>query len=84
MSFITLSQGTQRRFAPAVPSRIETGLYHAAATVLRLLPAAGAVVVGYWRDRQSVRWLAEADDAVLRDLGIARGDIPRLVRDGRR
>lgn len=84
MSFITLSHGTGRGLATGAPSSIETGLYHAAAAVLRLLAQAGAAMADTWRDRQSVRWLADADEAVLRDLGIVRSDIPRLVRTGRR
>ena len=50
----------------------------------RLLFTAATAIAAYWRERQSVRWLADADDAVLRDLGIARSDIPRLVKTGRR
>ena len=84
MSLITLNHGTGRDLAPATPSSLETGLYHAAAAVLRLLAEAGVAIAGTWRDRQGVRWLANADDAVLRDLGIVRSDIPRLVRTGRR
>lgn len=84
MSFITLSHGTGRGLATGIPSRIETGLYHAAAAALQLLARAGMTIAATWRDRQSVRWLANADDAVLRDLGITRSDIPRLVRMGRR
>ena len=84
MSLITLNHGTVRGFAPAAPSRIEAGLYHATEAALRLLAQAGQAIADYWRDRQRVRWLANADDAVLRDLGIARSDIARLVRMGRR
>ncbi len=84
MSLITLNHSTARGFAPGTPSRIEAGLYHAAEAALRLLAQAGVAIAGYWRDRQRVRWLANADDAVLRDLGIARSDIARLVRMGRR
>jgi uncharacterized protein YjiS (DUF1127 family) len=84
MSFIALSHGTARGLAAGTPSSIETGLYHAAAAAMQLLAKAGVTIADYWRDRQKVRWLANADDAVLRDLGIARSDIPRLVRTGRR
>ncbi len=84
MSLITLNHGTQRGFAPVIPSSLETGLYHGAAATLRLLARAGGAIADYWRDRQRVRWLTQADDAVLRDLGIARSDIARLVRMGRR
>jgi hypothetical protein len=84
MSLITLNHGTQRGFAPGIPSSLETGLYHAAAAALQLLARTGAAMAGYWRGRQSVGWLVNADEAVLRDLGIARSDIPRLVRTGRR
>ncbi len=84
MSFIALSHGTGRGLATGTPSGIETGLYHAAAAALQMLAEAGAAMAGYWRGRQSVRWLVDADEAVLRDLGIARSDIPRLVRMGRR
>ena len=83
MSFITLSQGSARGLATGAPSSIETGLYHAAAAALKLLAQAGAAIADTWRNRQRVRWLVNADDAVLRDLGIARSDIPRLVHMGR-
>ena len=84
MSLITLNHGSGRGLAPVTPSSIETGLYHAAVATLHLLAQTGVAIAGYWRDRQGVRWLANADDAVLRDLGIVRSDIPRLVRMGRR
>ena len=59
MSLITLNHGTPHGLAPAAPSRIEAGLYHAAEAALRLLAQAGAAVADYWRDRQRVRWLAK-------------------------
>ncbi len=83
MSLIALGPGSPRGFAEGTPSSIETGLYHGAAAALRLVGHASASAIGFWHDRRTVRWLADADDAVLRDLGIARSDIPRLVRHGR-
>lgn len=80
MSLITLGHGSD--FAP--DARIAVGLYHAAAAILRLSGNLGTAAAGFWSDRRKVRWLTQADDAVLRDLGIARSDIPRLVRTGRR
>lgn len=84
MSFITLSHGTPRTLQPDAAARIAVGLYHAAATASRLAAEIRLALAAAWRDRQSVRWLTQADDAVLRDLGIVRSDIPRLVRNGRR
>ena len=84
MSLITLNHGPARGLAPAMPASIETGLYHAAVAALQVLAQAGQAIADHWRNRQRVRWLANADDAVLRDLGIARSDIERLVRMGRR
>jgi uncharacterized protein YjiS (DUF1127 family) len=83
MSFITLTHGTGRDLAPDATSRIAVGLYHATATAFRLAAEARWTIATRWRNRQSVRWLADADEAVLRDLGIARSDIGRLVRKGR-
>ena len=81
MSLISLSQsgalGTSRT---AARPHLAAALYHAASAALTLTHA----VAGWWHDRQTVRWLADADDAVLRDLGITRGDVARLVRMGRR
>ncbi len=80
MSLITLGHGSD--FAP--DAKIAVGLYHTAAAILRFGGTIGTAAAGFWHDRPKVRWLTEADDAVLRDLGIARSDIPRLVRTGRR
>ena len=82
MSLITLGHGSAREFAP--DARIAVGLYHAAVAIMRFCGEIGSATASFWHRRQSVRWLSEADDAVLRDLGIARSDIPRLVRTGRR
>jgi uncharacterized protein YjiS (DUF1127 family) len=81
MSLITLGHGTPHGFAP--DARIAVGLYHAAAATMRLCAEIGPATAGLWRARRSPRWLNDADDAVLRDLGIARSDIPRLARMGR-
>ena len=80
MSLITLGHGSD--FAP--DAKIAVGLYHAAAATMRFCGNIGTAAAGFWHRRTPVRWLTQADDAVLRDLGIARSDIPRLVRLGRR
>ena len=40
-----------------------------------------------WRSmietRRAVRLLSAADDYMLKDIGVSRGDVERLVRDGR-
>ena len=81
MSLITLGHGTTRDFAP--DARIAVGLYHAATVIMRFCAEIGPAAAGFSRARRSLRWLNDADDAVLRDLGIARSDIARLVRRGR-
>jgi uncharacterized protein YjiS (DUF1127 family) len=85
MSLISLSPSAigGLRPAPAFHQPAGDRLSHAAFTALSVLVTAGAAIADHWHDRQRVRWLANADDAVLRDLGIARSDIPRLVRHGR-
>ena len=80
MSLITLGHGSD----VAPDARIAVGLYHAAAAMLRLAGDISTAAAGFWSERPKVRWLSQADDAVLRDLGIVRSDIPRLVRLGRR
>lgn len=46
----------------------------------RLLFVAFSAIAEWWRERRTVRPLSEADDGVLRDLGIRRSDIPWLAR----
>ncbi len=75
MSLISLS--------PSAAGHTPAAAFHVPA-LDRLLFTAATAIARWWSDRRNVRWLANADDAVLRDLGIARSDIPRLVRMGRR
>jgi len=75
MSLITLNPHT-------AGLRPATAAYRPA--IDRLLFTAATAVAHWWSDRRNVRRLVDADDAVLRDLDIVRGDIPRLVRTGRR
>jgi uncharacterized protein YjiS (DUF1127 family) len=58
-------------------------LDHVAASTLGLVLATSARISRWWRNRQAAHMLSGADGAILRDLGIARGDIERVVRDGR-
>ncbi len=84
MSLISLSPHAAGSFRPGAFDRPAVDrLSRAVFTALCLLAKAAEVAAQYWRDRQKVHWLANADDAILRDLGIARSDIPRLVRNGR-
>ena len=57
----------------------------AAMPASRPLPAGRllAAIAGWWRDRQAVADLAEADPAMLRDLGLTRSQLPGAVRYGR-
>lgn len=49
----------------------------------RLARSALAAVVREWRIRRDTRRLLEAEPRILRDLGIVRADVARLVREGR-
>jgi uncharacterized protein YjiS (DUF1127 family) len=82
MSLITFDHGAMRGIRPALRAPSVDRLQRAAFAAMKLLFEGGALV-RRWHARQHVRWLVNADDAVLRDLGIARSDIPRLVRMGR-
>lgn len=59
-------------------------LTQAGAGTFRLFAAAGKGLRRWWINRTAAQLLGAADGAVLRDLGIARGDVERVVRDGRR
>ena len=76
MSLISLNPGTAGHIKPV-------GAFNPPA-IDRLLFTAATAIAHWWSDRRSVHRLADADEAVLRDLGIVRSDIPRLVRTGRR
>jgi uncharacterized protein YjiS (DUF1127 family) len=41
-------------------------------------------VARWWRNRQAIHTLSEADPSILRDLGITHSDVERIVRYGRR
>jgi hypothetical protein len=49
----------------------------------RLACAALSAIVREWSIRRDTRRLLEAEPRILRDLGIARADVVRLVREGR-
>ena len=51
-----------------------------AASIARLVSAA---IRGY-RARHAMRRLMAFDDRLLRDIGVGRGEIERVVQDGRR
>jgi hypothetical protein len=51
--------------------------------IRRLARAALAAIVREWRIRRDTRRLLEAEPRMLRELGIARADVARLVRQGR-
>ena len=53
------------------------------ALVTRLAATAATVIARELRIRRDVRRLAEFDEAMLRDIGITRGEIERTVRLGR-
>jgi uncharacterized protein YjiS (DUF1127 family) len=48
------------------------------------IPHLASAIKRQWRIRQAVAALAAADDATLRDLGIARSSIENIVCGGRR
>ncbi len=50
----------------------------------RFLRRMGAAIGRWWRNRQAIQTLTEADTAILRDLGISRSDVERVVHRGRR
>jgi uncharacterized protein YjiS (DUF1127 family) len=54
-----------------------------AAPLHRWLGAAAASIARELRIRRDTRRLLEAEPRMLRDLGIVRGDVERLVRRGR-
>ena len=68
----SLSLSDLLRFAPASAGR--------RGVLARMIEALRAEVEA----RQAMRHLAEMDEHMLRDLGLARGDIPAAVRQGAR
>ncbi len=80
MSLISLSPHAAGSFNQPAADRLSRAVF----TTLHTMATAAVAIADYWHERRSVRRLADADEAVLRDLGIARSDIPRLVRKGRR
>jgi uncharacterized protein YjiS (DUF1127 family) len=42
-----------------------------------------AAIASEWRLRRQVAFLLEQDDRMLRDLGLCRSDVMRVVRSGR-
>ena len=80
MSLISLSPHAAGSFNQPAVDRLSRAVF----TTLHMIATAAVAAADSWRARRSVRRLADADDAVLRDLGIARSDIRRLVRNGRR
>lgn len=45
-----------------------------------LLVRMAAGVIRHWRDRAAIRYLRALDDEALRDMGIRRHEIARVVR----
>lgn len=45
-----------------------------------LLVRMAARVIRHWRDRAAIRYLRDLDDEALRDMGIQRHEIARVVR----
>jgi uncharacterized protein YjiS (DUF1127 family) len=69
----------------ARPPRIRPkaiGSWRPAAKLLQLASAARAVITREFHVRRDMRRLAEYDDHMLRDIGIARADIEGAVRRG--
>lgn len=69
--------------APADRGRAAWPARMVAAPIRRLLRAAAVAIARELRIRRDTRRLLEADPRMLRDLGIVRGDVERLVRRGR-
>jgi hypothetical protein len=53
------------------------------ALLRRWLAAAAGRIAGELRIRRDARLLLEAEPRILRDLGVTRDDVERLVRHGR-
>ncbi len=51
---------------------------------IRALGRLGSRLTVEWRLRQEIRAVAGLDDAMLRDIGLARGGVEHAVRCGRR
>ncbi len=69
----------------ARPPRIKASVSpRPALRLLHLAYATYAVITRELRLRRDMQRLAEYDDHMLRDIGITRMDIDRIVRDGRR
>ncbi len=69
----------------ARPPRIKASVSpHPALRLLHLAYATYAVITRELHLRRDMQRLAEYDDHMLRDIGITRMDIDRIVRDGRR
>jgi uncharacterized protein YjiS (DUF1127 family) len=49
----------------------------------RLLRLAWITATEYWAARCAERLLMEKSDSELKDMGVRRDDIPRVVREGR-
>jgi uncharacterized protein YjiS (DUF1127 family) len=69
MSVMSMTTGVRRRMlAPRVGA---------------WLGRVAAAVASEWRLRRQVAFLLEQDDRMLRDLGLSRSDVMRVVRGGR-
>lgn len=68
----------------ARPPRIQASVSPRPTTTIRgLVAAAYAIMTREFRLRRDMRRLAEFDDHMLRDIGIARSDIEGVIRRGR-
>jgi hypothetical protein len=61
----------------------DVGSWHLAAKLFRWASGGGAIIAREFHVRRDMRRLAGYDDYMLRDIGITRMDIDRIVRDGR-
>lgn len=62
----------------------DTPHWHIFGAAANALLDCGEALTRWWRARQAARQLADAPAEMLRDLGIARSDIERVVRRGRK
>jgi uncharacterized protein YjiS (DUF1127 family) len=74
---------TPTRLYPCNPRRYATGRKRWAPLPARITRLVAAAAIRGYRARHAMRRLMAFDDRLLRDMGVGRGEIERVVHSGR-